>query len=333
MDIVQEVAESQTKPATQIDALVATLDSLVGGRPVAFFDWPEYPNAGDHFIWLGEKLIFKHRLGVKVVYECELSKVDFRRLSALPPQVAFVMHGGGNFGDLYVAHQRMREAIISAFPDRRIIIMPQTVMYRDPARQDRSTRVLSLHPDLHVIARDQVSFDTLTGQMRLSNCYLHIDSAFALQPIVTSLVAAIAARPELEALYLIRRDGESGPPFEHGSVGLDWSKQDDLAGLVDGGPAIHMIDIARDAFDSESDAKSWGRLCAAVRLFAGARRIVTDRLHGHILAVMMGKPHHLHDNNYGKNSAFCLAWTYRNRLVRFVDPPLLLKQAIAGAGF
>jgi len=329
------------EPATQIDDLVATLDSLVSGRPVALFDWPEYPNAGDHFIWLGEKLIFKRRLGVKVLYECALNQVDFRRLTGLPPQVVFVMHGGGNFGDLYIAHQRMREAIISAFPDRRIIMMPQTVTYRDPGRQERSARVLSLHPDLHLFARDRISYETVTVQLRLSNCYLHIDSAFALQPIVTSLIAEIATQPERDTLYLIRGDGESGAPFEDsvagvagmaGMAGMDWNKPEDLAALVDLGPSIQMIDIARDVFDTEFDAKSWGLLCAAVRLFGGARRIVTDRLHGHILAVMMGKSHDVHDTRYGKNSAFCLTWTYRNRLVRFVSPPPPLAQAIADAG-
>ena len=41
--------------------------------------------------------------------------------------------------------------------------------------------------------------------------------------------------------------------------------------------------------------------------FCDGRRIVTDRLHGHILAVMMGKGHTLYDNSYGKNASFCAA--------------------------
>ena len=321
--------EAPTELAAHINALVATLDSLLCGRPVVLFDWPEYPNAGDHFIWLGEKVILRHRLGVEVVYECELSRVDFRRLMNLPPQVVFVMQGGGNFGDLYSVHQRMREAIISAFPDRRIILMPQSITYRDPARQERSAHVLSQHPDLHTFARDQVSYETLTGPMGLSNCHLHIDSAFALQPIVTSLMESIAAQPERDALYLIRRDHESGGSYAEDFVTLDWNAQDSLAGLVDLGPSVQIIAIAGTVFDSTLDAISWGRLSAAVRLFGSARSIVTDRLHAHILALMMGKPVVLHDTAFGKNSAFCLTWTYRSPLVGFISPPPRLRAAIS----
>jgi len=306
--------------AAKIDDLARCLERLVEGRPVALFDWPSYANAGDHFIWLGEKVIFKHRLRSKILYECSLQHLDFLRLARLPPEAIFVMHGGGNFGDLHSHHHRLREAIIAAFPDRRIVLMPQTVWFHRHERLKQSARVLSLHSDLHIIARDQDSFETLTTRMGLHNCHLHIDSAFALQPIVTDIVAEMAMAPERDVVHLLRRDAEASDISARRADALDWATQDDLAKLVDRGPAIQAIAIARDIFDTEFDAKSWGRLCAAIRLFGTARRIVTDRLHGHILAVMMGMEHDLYDNSYGKNSAFCLSWTNNNPLLRFVGP-------------
>ena len=310
-------------PARDIEArvndLARTLRELVGERPVALFDWPNHPNAGDHFIWLGEKVLFKKRLGCEVLYECTLHQLDILRVTRLPPETVLVIHGGGNFGDLWHHHQRFREAIIAAFPDRRIIIMPQTVHFVSRERLERSARGMRLHPDLHVMARDQDSLATLRSRMGLSNCYLHIDSAFALQPIVTALLATLAAKPERDVLYLLRRDIESAgrAPSADSASQYDWGRPDDMARFAVDTPSPESIDPARDTFDGELDAYSWRHLWAAIRLFSEGRRIVTDRLHGHILAIMMRKEHDLHDNSYGKNSAFYKTWTHATPLATF----------------
>jgi exopolysaccharide biosynthesis predicted pyruvyltransferase EpsI/glycosyltransferase involved in cell wall biosynthesis len=305
---------------TYVNDLTQTLRRLVGQRSVALFDWPNYANAGDHFIWLGEKVLFKNRLGCRVLYECSLNQLDLLRVARLPPETVLVMHGGGNFGDLYDHHQRFREAIVAVFPDRRIVFMPQTVHFVDRERMEQSARRMTLHPDLHVIARDHDSLVTLRSQMGLANTYLHIDSAFALQPIVTALVNALAAAPERDVVYLLRRDAEAARtvPSDEGSLRVDWGRADDLTQFAAHAPDSKSIDLARDIIDGEFDLRSWRQLCAAIRLFSKGRRIVTDRLHGHILAIMMKKGHELHDNSYGKNSAFFRTWTRASPLVTIV---------------
>ena len=95
-------------------------------------------------------------------------------------------------------------------------------------------------------------------------------------------------------------------------------RPDDLTAFAAGAPSPKSIDLARDIFDGEFDAYSWRQLCAAVRCLAQGSRIVTDRLHGHILAIMMQKQHDLHDNSYGKNSSFYRTWTNTCPLVTFV---------------
>lgn len=305
-----------TNAVSGIGDLAATLDRLIEDRPVAMFDWPTHANAGDHFIWLGEKVVLRRRRRVEVLYECSVLNVNFNDMHDLPPATIFVMHGGGNMGDLYLLPQRMREAIIAGFPDRRIIVMPQTVYFRDSEQRDHFARIASGHPDLHLIARDRESFEVLTTQMRLANTYLHTDSAFALQQIVVSLSEFMGGEPTRDVLHLFRRDGEATEASLQRAGSVDWLAR---ASLVESGPAFAYIDIARESFDSEFDALSWGRLCGAVRLFNTAERIVTDRLHGHILASMMGKEHALYDNNYGKNSAFVRTWSHADPLLKMMD--------------
>jgi pyruvyl transferase EpsO len=57
------------------------------------------------------------------------------------------------------------------------------------------------------------------------------------------------------------------------------------------------------------DAFARARLRAGVRLLSRARVVVTDRLHGHVLCVLLGIPHVALDNSYGKVRSLLDTWT------------------------
>ncbi len=61
------------------------------------------------------------------------------------------------------------------------------------------------------------------------------------------------------------------------------------------------------------------RLRFGTQLLGSARTVVTDRLHGHILAFLLGVPHVLLNNSYGKNRDFYETWTHSCDLVRWCD--------------
>ncbi len=301
--------------AGHVAALVSTLRTLVAGRPVALLDWPHYANAGDHFIWLGQKYMIRHELGCDVLYECPIRNVDFLKLRALPDDAVLIASGGGNFGDLYAPHQQFRLAITAAHLNRRIVFMPQTVMFAHKGRRDDTARVLSLHSDLHVMARDRRSLNRLKRAAPAAGRHLHIDAAFALQPVVDAIMAHLDIAPTRQTLHLLRHDKEAGEQMPARAAAADWARPDDLAGLAATAPKPATLDFTRGIFTSPFDEKSWPFLWAAVRLFAGAKTIVTDRLHGHILALMMGKKHVVLDNSYGKNSHFVATWSDDDPLV------------------
>jgi pyruvyl transferase EpsO len=58
------------------------------------------------------------------------------------------------------------------------------------------------------------------------------------------------------------------------------------------------------------------RLSLGLRMIAEGRVLVTDRLHAHILACLIGRPNVVVDNSYGKVSAFLERWTSGSPLVR-----------------
>ena len=57
------------------------------------------------------------------------------------------------------------------------------------------------------------------------------------------------------------------------------------------------------------------------RMLCQGRVVVTDRLHGHILCLLLGIPHVLVDNSYGKLRGFVDAWTAGAPGVRFASAP------------
>ena len=68
------------------------------------------------------------------------------------------------------------------------------------------------------------------------------------------------------------------------------------------------------------------RLERGVALLSSGRRIVTDRLHGHILSLLLGRPHRLVDNCYGKLSSFVACWTEG---APGLDPEILSPAAVS----
>jgi pyruvyl transferase EpsO len=61
------------------------------------------------------------------------------------------------------------------------------------------------------------------------------------------------------------------------------------------------------------------RLRRGCRILAGGRAVITDRLHGHILSLLLGLPHVVLDNSYGKNRAFYETWTASSPLAAWAD--------------
>jgi pyruvyl transferase EpsO len=75
------------------------------------------------------------------------------------------------------------------------------------------------------------------------------------------------------------------------------------------------------------------RVGAGLRLLSRGRVVVTDRLHGHILSLLLGIPHVLMENTYGKLGRFYETWTRGSPLAHFADSPaeaLAIARSLAG---
>jgi exopolysaccharide biosynthesis predicted pyruvyltransferase EpsI len=78
-------------------------------------------------------------------------------------------------------------------------------------------------------------------------------------------------------------------------------------------------------------ARRW--LLRGLRVLARGRIVVTDRLHGHVLALLQGIPQVVLDNSYGKLRSTYTTWTCRSGLAHWAtsaEEARALATALAG---
>lgn len=299
------------------------LAGLIGKRSFHYVDIPVHGNIGDLLIMHGTMAFYtKKKLRPRIIAPAMAYRSEWIRKGEV-----VVFHGGGNFGDLYwdCGSQRLREQVVQAMPENRIIVLPQTLHFSSLEERKRSARLFRGHPDVHLCVRDEPSRQVA---MEFSDhVYLLPDMAHQLYPVKTPRNAASAG-----TLLISRTDEEKmdSAPAVAGKV----SRTSDWPELV--GTRERHVDrfrramrfLCRAGLGWSADrilSNAWmaysGMLIAdAIDLFAPHERIVTDRLHGHILACLMNKPSTVLDNFYGKNSSYVNAWTADSALVTLHKP-------------
>ncbi|MDH4042502.1 MAG: polysaccharide pyruvyl transferase family protein [Gammaproteobacteria bacterium] len=304
-----------------------TLGSLLrAGDRCALLDYPGYSNVGDSAIWLGQRACLD-RLGIVVTYVCDTSTYSEERLRSKVGAGPILFTGGGNLGDLWPRHQKLREAIIRAFPDNKIIQLPQTIWFEKQVNLARARAAFNSHSDLTILVRDQRSRDLAQSEFR-ATALLCPDMAFALGSLPRS------GDPDRDFLCLLRQDIESISTTSGTAVlkseSVDWLTDQPSVRLQLNRFLVEQqhrhprcYNWAAPALASLR-ARLWQglaleRVQRGCALLSRAKVVITDRLHGHILSLLLGIPHIVLDNNYGKISSFYETWTQTSELAHWAE--------------
>lgn len=305
------------------------LSRLVPDGPVALLDCPGHQNIGDSAIWLGEREALRAAGFRPPVYTCTVDSYDPGELRRRLPRGTILLHGGGNFGDLYPAYQEFRERVIRRFPRHRIVVLPQSLRFRRQESLDRARKVCEAHPDLHLLVRTRRSLEIARRALDVP-VHLCPDMAFALGPLPSTGGAGPGR------LLLLRRDGEGADTVPGDEVSLresetlaDWGhgyrEPGSLAAFAHwlawrrhGGDGRHLEALA-DYVENFWTRRAWCRVMAGLRILSGHSVVITDRLHGHVLALLAGVPHVALDNSYGKVHGYVTTWTESSGLVRTAE--------------
>jgi pyruvyl transferase EpsO len=336
-------AETGTRPVDLSNAhravmqrLSAKLDQIGDliprGTPIAYLDIPVYFNVGDQLINMGSEVFFKRMdydvclrmsmydlcdLDWQIPERTKLKDAARKRIAALDKNVVLVFQGGGNFGDIYPQFQMMRKAVVTAFPDRRIVILPQSLHFSSADEERSNIEQLLQHPDLHICVRDVESQQALGKYNGVSSVLLP-DMAHALWdtpgwPSVNKggKGVLVMERTDSESTGLAMTDGKS--------TRMDWPTivtpfDTFVFGLVQK-TMVRNLDPSYKV-PGAIWYKLRNRLAQrAIEIFGSHDNVITDRLHGMLLSTLLTRPVQFSDNSYGKLSRYVNVWLKDSPLV------------------
>lgn len=284
---------------------------------VFYFDYPLHLNVGDLLIYHGTEQFFKdHNINVtlkRCEYDMDINEVKQK----ITPNTTILLHGGGNFGDLYPQHQKIREEMIQHFPNNRIIVLPQTLYFKEQKNLEKSAALFNQHNDCHLLARDERTEETF--KQFSPNVSLSPDMAHQLYGTLPTKENHTG-----EQLYFLRKDIEASDVEKNILATLpananvkDW---DDILSKTD-----DIVLALSWRIDKFAKKQNWGwlkDLChkfwfaytkhiinRVAKVFLQNDRVTTTRLHGHIFSCLLEIPNRVCDNSYGKNSGYANLWT------------------------
>lgn len=288
-------------------------DLVPKGRKFALLDFPNHSNVGDSAIWLGELAAMRAIGAGSPAYVCDVDTFSPRALRERIGDGTVFIHGGGNLGDLWPRHQRLREAIVEAARENPIVQLPQSIEFRDARARERAHAVFSGHPRFTLLARDERSLER--ARVLDVEAILCPDLAFCIPGVERP-------RPPVQKVqWLLRTDleGSGGRDADR-----DWLEEAPggwprLARRLAGGASTGGLAgaFARVCLGPVWERAAHERLRRGLDFLARGRVVVTDRLHGHLLCLLMGIPHVVLPDRYGKTVAFIETWTRGCDLFRF----------------
>ena len=247
---------------------------------------PTHPNIGDSAIAIAERSFLKKILPHDRPL-VEITEEMFRRYETLAEQGIrksgdgpIFLHGGGNMGDLWIGQELLRRKILAAFPDRRVIVFPQTAYYSDSefgkAEERASVPFYNDRAGLTLTAREKKSFEIIRSLYPRTQTLLMPDI------VLSSCAEDYAVRPQTRrgVLMCLRSDGEK---CVQDSL---WDRLKEKITCL--GQEYRVTDMGADRMiEKEIRDEIVG---AKMQEFGGAELVITDRLHGMVFAALTGTP-------------------------------------------
>ncbi|ESO82079.1 hypothetical protein LOTGIDRAFT_170353 [Lottia gigantea] len=280
-------------------------------RPYKFvilLDISHTESKGDPAITVGEVLLIQ-RLGKKLIHYCseacctDPSLTVASKISQLysKDELVIMIQGGGNLIG-WETHDLLRARAFKHFEGFNFIMFPQTLFIKStPEHLEFCHQLYRNQENLTMLFRDQISFELgkkhFIGKAQL---ILAPDMAFQIGPKKRIM------DPTYDIVWLKRVDKES-PGYE---IPVDEIPHDILYTSDDW--VVWSTHI--DNYNALSNAFMF--VNSGFTFLQRGRVVITDRLHGHILSVLMDIPHVLIGNQYKKIDGFYQSWTYGLHNVR-----------------
>ncbi|MCJ1687801.1 polysaccharide pyruvyl transferase family protein [Rathayibacter sp. VKM Ac-2927] len=262
-----------------------------------FTDFPDYANIGDSAIAQGQYRYW-HWRKLDILSTSSFHTMPPRLYSATDP---VYINGGGNFGGLYKEHSEHRYSLAERLPAETMLIQgPQSIHWASPADRDEFMRRMAPRKQLRIAVRDHASYDDLKDDVE----------GLILSPDAVHMLGRVPApEPTQKEVRLIRRDPESAGGL---GEGIDWPKDQPVtrasAWLTHRTKELPFLRSAIPTANGLWEPRSRRRLATGLALLAQGETVVTDRLHGMLIALQLGRPVKVRDNKIGKLHKYVDTW-------------------------
>lgn len=267
---------------------------------------PLHGNLGDQAIAIGEMEFIKEHFtkGSCVEIDGDLArKYSDSFIKFLVKNKTILIQGGGFLGDLYMREENMVRRIIELFPHNKIVIFPQTLFFKNgDVEKNNTIKIYDNHSDLSICMREQYSYDLACSMFKNIKVYLIPDMVLYLKRLDT-------VEKTNTCVFCMRNDKEGilNPTDVSKIKGICKQKL---------GVQIRETDTVLNCnvFVKDRDRCVYDK----IKEFALAKYVITDRLHGMVMAYLARTEVFVFNNcNYKVRGIY--SWIKENKRIHLVE--------------
>lgn len=270
----------------------------------------DYGNLGDVAITKAQisflkKLFNQHKIIYFPASDTYHKIINLKRLCTHNDIITII--GGGNMGDMYQSFEECRRTVIECFPNNKIVSFPQTIDFsktREGIKQlKKSKKVYSKHNNLHIFARDPLSYKMMKTYFKKNDVHLVPD-------IVLSLNKCQPVLDRRGIIMCFRNDSESIFSKEVKS------KLIELVNAKYNHVTFYDTHIGDDNFKVSKADEELNKIWIA---FKSCKVVITDRLHGMIFCAITKTPCIVLPNSNHKITGSYNEWLWDLDYIRLVE--------------
>jgi len=262
------------------------------GQPYVLINFPSNKDPGHHASWLGLAIVLREVTGrLPVLTGSATQSID--EIKTTPGDAPIFICGGADLGDAQAGRDDVRYRLMWKYPDRTIIQMPQTIHFANESLKEYAKRTIGRHRNFFCMTRDRQSFELAKANF---DCDVEAgpDTAFGM-----GALKPFEADP-LRVLYVMQPLGEDEVDIAKARAIVDGP----LTNWINGPNSLSRMrkssvvkSALRHGFSRTEMIAQHRQDVAAryvdygVKILSGAQRIITNHLHGHILCLLLNKPH------------------------------------------
>lgn len=187
-----------------------------------------------------------------------------------------VIHSGYHCTDLFYKEELLIEKIMELFPDKKLLVMPQTIRYMDDTKLKQSVEAYRNHKSIILMCRDKVSYEFAKK---------NYENEILLYPdIVTSLIGRRNYNKERKGILLCLRKLKSQESV------FDISDRIKIFNILNQFEDITITDTDSRIYWKELRKRRELYIEQMLEYFSQFSLVVTDRYHGVIFSLIAKTP-------------------------------------------